>query len=248
MRKRVDLNALNARHEAEISERSTAFPEPLAIRLEFCENPEELIGYEIPELIGLDTQRSFTVEGPQFGKLVCLYSPGHAAARTLASNFKHQLGDDARAILLSTYHALMLLDMKIKQNIQDAMEGLIREALYEATRDLNGHAFTTNIQDKQWKESIKKWHAAASGKRIASRKGPQKDAAKFLKNIMEAARKIKGEVTQEKLVEKMKTSTRAKKEKMEGISVRGLQKQMESYNYSWDAVKDICEYSRKKEE
>lgn len=217
MRKKIDLDELNARYEAKAGSRSVAFPEPVEIRLVHLDNPE---------LVGPDTQRSFTIEDSAFGKLVCLYSPGQAASGTLATNFGRKL-DDPAAILLCHNHAMMLLDKKIRQNIHDAMEGLVREAIYETFRDLHGYAFLGELKDTEWRNAVKKWHSDASGKRMGSRSGPQKDAANFVKRIMRAAPKVQGNITEEKLAEAMR------------ITVRGLQKQMEMYRFSWAAVQDM---------
>lgn len=138
------------------------------------------------------------------------------------------LGDKPNAILSCHNYALMLLDMKIRQNIHDAMEGLIRESLFETMRDLNGYAFVGELKDKKWKQSIRKWHDTASGKRLGSRSGPQKDAANFTKKVIQFVPLVSGRITQEKLAEAMR------------ISVRGLQKQMRLYNFSWKAVLEIC--------
>lgn len=218
MRKKIDLDELNARYEAGAGDRSATFPEPIEVRLVHLDNPE---------LVSPDTQRSFTIEDPAFGKLVCLYSPGQAASGTLATNFGRKLNDPA-AILLCHNHAMMLLDMKIKQNIYDAMEGLIREAIYETFRNLHGRAFLGELKDKEWRNAVKKWHSDASGKRMGSCSGPQKDAANFVKRVMRAAPKVKGNMTEEKLAEAMR------------ITVRGLQKQMGMYRFSWVAVQDMC--------
>ncbi|HYY95551.1 MAG TPA: hypothetical protein VE713_13605 [Pyrinomonadaceae bacterium] len=218
MRKTIDLDELIARYGDGADDRSAAFPEPVEINLAH---------FDDPELVGPDTQRSFTIEDPTFGKLVCLYSPGQAASGTLATNFGRKLNNPAE-ILLSHNHAMMLLDMKIKQNIYDAMEGLIREVIYETFRNLNGHAFVGDLKDKEWKAAIKKWHSDASGKRMGSRSGPQRDAANFVKRVMRAAPKVKGTMTEQKLADAMR------------ITLRGLLKQMELYRFSWVAVQDMC--------
>jgi hypothetical protein len=224
LRETIDLDELNARYEAGAGDRSAAFPEPVEVRLVHLDNPE---------LVGPNTQRAFTIEDPTFGKLVCLYSPGQAASGTLATNFSRKL-DDPAAILLCHNHAMMLLDKKIRQNIYDAMEGLVRETIYETFRNLHGHAFLGELKDKEWRNDVKKWHSDASGKRMGSRSGPQKDAANFVKKVMRAAPKVQGNLTEEKLAVAMR------------ITVRGLQKQMELYRFSWVAVQDMCKKALRK--
>lgn len=66
MRKTINLDELNTRHQAQASGRIDVFPE------------EPIIGFahvEDTELVGLDTIRNFTVEGPSFGKIACSYAP-----------------------------------------------------------------------------------------------------------------------------------------------------------------------------
>lgn len=150
-----------------------------------------LVSLEDPNVVGLDTQRQFTIEHPIFGNLVCPYAPGQAASGTLASSFKRRLGNPSE-ILLCHRHALDLVDRKIKRNLQDAMEGLIKEVIFETMRDLNGYAFMGSLKVKEWNNCIKNWHASASAKRMGAHKGPQKDAANFVRQVSHAAPKSKG--------------------------------------------------------
>ena len=223
MRKNIDLDELVSPPATEADNRQPTFPTRLEI---------SLVNLDDPNVVGLDTQRQFTIEHPIFGNLVCLYSPGQAASGTLASGFK-RLGNPSE-ILLCHRHALDLIDRKIKRNLQDAMEGLIKEVIFETMRDLNGYAFMGSLKAKEWKTFIKNWHASASGERMGAHKGPQKDAANFVRQVSHAAAHIKGRVTQEKLAEKMR------------ISRRGLQQQTRSYGFAWSAVQDICRASQAK--
>jgi len=217
MQKTIDLDDLVNHRANKADNRQPTFPTLLEI---------SLLNLDDRNVVGLDTQRHFTIENPIFGKLVCLYSPGQAASGTLARSFNSHLGAPS-GTLLCHRHALSLIDRKIKHNLQDAMEGLIKEAIFETMRDLNGYAFMGDLKAKEWKRFIKNWHASASGKRMGAHKGPQKDASNFVRQVSRAATHIKGRVTQEKLAEKMR------------ISRRGLQQQMRSYGFAWSAVQDI---------
>ncbi|HXM51433.1 MAG TPA: hypothetical protein VN956_26555 [Pyrinomonadaceae bacterium] len=72
------------------------------------------------------------------------------------------------------------------------MEGLIKEVIFETMRDLNGYAFMGSLKVKEWNNCIKNWHASASAKRMGAHKGPQKDAANFVRQVSHAAPKSKG--------------------------------------------------------
>jgi hypothetical protein len=224
MRKTIELDDLVSHPANKADNQQPTFPTRLEI---------SLVNLDDPHVVGLDTQRRFTIEHPIFGKLVCLYSPGQATSGTLASGFKRHLGNPSE-ILLCHNHALGLIHRKIKRNLKDAMEGLIREVMFETMRDLNGHAFIGELKAKQWKKSIKDWHASASGKRIGAHQGPQKDASKFVRQVSNAATHVKGRVTQEKLAEAM------------GITPRGLQQQIRSYRFAWSGVLDICRTAQAK--
>lgn len=217
MRKTIDLGDFVSHPANKTDNRHPTFPTRVEVSLVDLENAN---------VVGPDTQRSFTIEHHTFGKLVCSYTPGQAASRTLASGFKNKVGTPS-GIIICLNHSLRLLDRKIKQNLHDAMEGLIREVMFETIRDLNGYAFMGELKAKEWKRYIKNWHAMASGKRLGAHRGPQKDAANFVRQVSRAATHIRGRVTQEKLAEKMR------------ISRRGLQQQMKLYGFAWSAVQDM---------
>lgn len=223
MGKKIDLDKLLAGTDEDSGERQDSFPIPIVLTL---------VNVDDKNTIGINTVRQFTIESPRFGKLVCEYTPGQAMSGTLASNFRRLA--EGKEILLSHSHALKLVDRKIKQNLYDAMEGLIREVIFETFRDLNGYVFIGDLNDKAWKTDIRKWHAAASAKRMSAHKGPQKDASNFVKKIMRAAPNIEREINLESVADAMK------------ISASALQDQMKLYGYSRDAVLDICKKARMK--
>ncbi|SRR6266481_996446 len=173
MRKNIDLDELVSPRANEADNRQPTVPTRLEI---------SLVSIEDPNVVGLDTQRQFTIEHPIFGNLVCSYAPGQAASGTLASSFERRLGNPSE-ILLCHRHALDLVDRKIKRNLQDAMEGLIKEVIFETMRDLNGYAFMGSLKVKEWNNFIKNWHASASAKRMgltkAHKKTPLILSAKF---------------------------------------------------------------------
>lgn len=223
MRDSIDLDELLAPDD-ESGVRQDSFPIPLTLNI---------VDVDDKDTVGLDTERRFVIESPIFGKLVCAYTPGQAASGTLASNFRRKL-TEGKEILQCHSYAMKLVDRKIKHNLYDALEGLIREVIFETFRDLNGRAFIGDLNDKAGKTEIRKWHASASGKRMGARKGPQKDASNFVKKIARAVPKIVGILNLENLASAM------------GISTRGLHDQMKLYNFSRSAVLDICKKVRMK--
>jgi hypothetical protein len=223
MRDNLDLDELLAADD-ESRVRQDSFPIPLTLNI---------VDVDDKDTVGLDSERRFVIESPLFGRLTCSYAPGQAVSGTLASNFRRKL-TEGKEILLCHSYAMKLVDRKIKQNLSDAMEGLIREVVFETFRDLNGYAFVGNLDDKVWKTEIRKWHASASGKRMGARKGPPKDASNFVKKIARAVPEIKGKVNLEHLSDAMR------------ISASALQDQMKLYNFSRDAVLDICKKVRMK--
>src|SRR5205085_3786707 len=150
-RESIDLDDLLAATNEEADQYRVSWPMQAEITL---------INIDDKAAVGLDTERLFIIEGPTFGKLVCAYSPGQATSGMLARNFisKKLL---PKEMLLYLSYALKLIDQKIKQNLYDAMEGLIREVVFETFRELNGYAFIGDIKDKAWKTNIRKWHATA---------------------------------------------------------------------------------------
>ncbi|HZS09436.1 MAG TPA: hypothetical protein VFD58_31680 [Blastocatellia bacterium] len=194
---------------------------------------QELYLEKIPDNpITPDTPLTFTIEGKGFGRLECRYTPQQETVGRLASNFNRIIPEDPLGIVKCTDGALGILLRKIAVNLEDAMNGLIRETLYETIRELNGREVFGIIKHKEWRKEITAWHAKASKMRIDGNSGPQINPTDFVKAVQAGAIKTSGKITQEKLAEAM------------GISVRGLQERVKNNRYTWKAVLDMCDLAK----
>ena len=171
------------------------------------------------------------IDDQYFGKLSCVYDPERAVG-TLAKTFSKKLS--AEETLHGFTYALGLIHEKIDGNLRDALEGMVREIVFQTYRDLNGHAVFGDLKSKEAINAIKQWHAQASGKRMGATRGPQKDTTDFIRKVTRAAREVKGRMTQEKLAVELR------------IGVRGLQNQISEHGYTWRAIKDLCQLELKR--
>lgn len=176
-----------------------------------------------------DTTIVFIMEG-EWGELKIQYTPGQAAIgnfRRIFSQMMTRTGNDPSSILKCTEGAFVRLLQKLPENLRDAMAGLMEETVYETVDALVGKQITGDLKRKPWRDHIADKHAKLSLKRMGAQRGKVSEPGEFLKKLSQAAEKVNGALTRQRIAEEM------------GIPLQSFDRQVKKNGFTWPQLLDF---------
>lgn len=208
------------------------------------EIPEEL--YILCELDSRKLRWDFIVTVPSGGQLVCSYYPEDAIENLML--YFWDLNSNIAAFGNATEYAVQLLQKHIKENLEDALVGLIYETRVKTVNDLNGLIFSIDGFDYTKKLTrLRGYYSKALTRRMNAHGGQPKDRIQFLKKAYRAYSlwadanlrlETERDITRVEMADRW--GGQKNYEHGKGISVHGLEKQLKRYEMNWRQVIEIC--------